>query len=127
MIKIKFLRFLIVGGINTLFGYLVFSFFLYINFHYSLATLLATICGVLFNFITIGKLVFNNNDNSLFFKFIGVYVIIYFLNVFFLKMFELFNVNLYLAAALLILPMAMVSFTINRKFVFKNGQGELLS
>jgi len=46
-LNIKFIRFFIIGLINTLFGYLMFALFIFLNFHYSIAVLLATILGVL--------------------------------------------------------------------------------
>lgn len=118
-IENKLIRFFIVGGINTIFGYSVFAILIFLKFHYSIATLLSVILGVLFNFKTTGKLVFENTNNFLIFKFIGVYVIIYILNVVSLKILEIIKVNMYLAGMLLILPMAIVSFMLNNKFVFK--------
>lgn len=115
----KFIRFLFVGGINTIFGYSLFAFFIFLHMHYTLASLLSTIFGVLFNFKTIGTLVFKSNNNSLIYKFVGVYTVIYLLNISFLKIFKLFNINMYLAGALIILPMALISFVLNKQFVFK--------
>lgn len=115
----KLIRFLLVGGLNTVFGYCIFAFFIYIGAHYSLAVLLTTILGVLFNFRTTGMLVFNNSDKRLFLKFIGVYGSLYFINVLMLKVFKLFMVNMYLAGALLVLPMALLGFFLNKKFVFE--------
>lgn len=119
----KFIRFLIVGGINTLFGYSVFALFIFLNFHYSIATLISVILGILFNFKTTGKLVFENNENTLIFKFIGVYIGIYFVNVIGLKMFNILKVDMYLAGVLLILPTAIISFILNKKYVFKQKSG----
>ena len=72
-VDILFIKFLAVGVLNTLFGYGIFALLLFIGLHYAVASILATICGVLFNFKTTGTLVFNNNDNRLIFKFISVY------------------------------------------------------
>lgn len=115
----KFIRFLIVGGINTLFGYLMFALFIFLNFHYSIASLSATVLGILFNFKTTGRLVFGNKDNLLIFKFFGIYTIIYLLNISILKVFSLYKVDMYLAGALLLVPTAVLSFLLNKHFVFK--------
>jgi len=117
--KNQFIRFLFIGGINTLFGYGIFSLFLFIGLHYSLAALLGTILGILFNFKTTGVIVFNSRDNSLIFKFFGVYGVVYVLNVLGLYLFSLAGVGAYISGALLILPMACVAFVLNKKFVFK--------
>ncbi|MDD3014207.1 MAG: GtrA family protein [Candidatus Gastranaerophilales bacterium] len=119
----KFIKFLIVGGLNTIFGYSVYALFLFIGLHYSIAILLAYLLGVLFNFKTTGILVFNNSNNILIFKFIGVYCIIYILNVFFLGIFDSLKFNMFLAGAILILPMALLSFILNKNLVFK-GENE---
>jgi putative flippase GtrA len=117
-IDYKFIKFLFVGGLNTIFGYLIYSFFLFIGLNYVLATLLATIAGVLFNFKTTGVLVFKINDNKLLWKFFGVYAVVYALNIFFLSIFNHLNINLYIAGFILLLPMALVSFYLMKRFVF---------
>lgn len=121
----KFIKFLIVGVLNTVFGYSLYAFLLkFMGFHYSLAVLFSTVMGVLFNFKTTGKLVFNNSKNTLIFKFIGVYIVIYALNTGFLSIFDKYKFDLYIAGAILILPMAIISFVLNKKFVFEGKNNE---
>ncbi|MFA5793885.1 MAG: GtrA family protein [Candidatus Brocadiia bacterium] len=119
MLNHQFIRFLIVGGVNTVFGYSIYALFIYIGLHYTIAALASTILGVLFNFKTTGIFVFKSNRNSLLFKFIGVYAVIYLLNIACLKIFNMLEVNMYLAGAILILPLAVLSFILNKKYVFK--------
>lgn len=116
----QFQRFIAVGILNTFFGYGMFALFIYLQLHYSVASFLATVLGVLFNFKTTGKIVFESHDNGLIFRFFGVYGITYIVSVFFLYIFEQFAINMYLAGALLLLPMAVFSFLMNRHFVFQN-------
>ena len=80
--NLRFIRFLIVGGLNTAFGYLVFAVFIWLDFHYSAATSLSTVIGIVFNFFTTGRLVFKNSNNRLIFKFFAVYGITWLINVF---------------------------------------------
>lgn len=115
----KFIRFLFVGGLNAAFGYSVYAILIYLHVHYSLAALMATILGVLFNFKTTGRLVFKSKNNRLLFKFIGVYAIIYVINVASLKVFNFFKVDMYLAGAAMLLPMAAIAFILNKNLVFK--------
>ena len=119
LINNKFIRFLVVGGINTIFGYFIFALLLYVGLHYSIAAMGATVLGVLFNFKTTGRLVFNSHDNRLILKFISVYVVLYVINVFVLKIFKSYEMNLYLAGALMLLPMALLGFFLNKTLVFK--------
>lgn len=118
MIQNRFLRFLVVGGINTLFGYSVYALLLFLQFHYSLAAVVATILGILFNFKTTGRIVFNSRDNRLLFKFIGVYAVVCLVNILALKVFDVFQVDLYLAGFIMIFPMAILGFFLNKMFVF---------
>ena len=48
----KFILFLCVGLLNTLFGYSIFAFFLWIGVHFTISALISTIAGILFNFTT---------------------------------------------------------------------------
>lgn len=119
MLKQQAVRFLAVGAINTLFGYSIYALFIFIGFNYMYAVLLATIAGILFNFKTIGRFVFENNDNSLLLKFIGVYGVVYLLNISLIKGFSFLGADYYLAGFIALFPCALVSFVLNRQFVFK--------
>jgi putative flippase GtrA len=114
----QLIRFLFVGGLNTLFGYGAFALFLSLRVHYSLAALLATVLGILFNFKTYGTLVFGNSDNRLLFKFLGVYGTTYLLTVSSIAVLKSFSMSALAAGAILAVPMALISFVLNRRFVF---------
>ena len=115
-----FLKYLIVGGINTLFGYGAFVLLLSVGLHYALASFLATCAGILFNFNTTGRIVFNNSDHRLLFRFLLVYAILYAINVLLLKLMVIYTINLYLGSAATILPMAFLAYLLNKKFVFNS-------
>jgi putative flippase GtrA len=114
-----FVRFLLVGLLNTLFGYSIFAVLIYFGFHYTIATLLSTVLGVLFNFRTIGTLVFKNSRGHLIVKFIAVYAIIYCLNIAFLKILNMWSFNMYIAGLVLLFPMAVTAYFLNKHFVFR--------
>ncbi len=114
----SFLRFLIIGGINTAFGYGLFSLLLFIGIHYSFASALGTIGGVLFNYQTTRHLVFTSKQKNKLVHFSLVYLLIYILNITCLTIFDHLQVNLYLAGAILILPMAILGFLLNKIWVF---------
>ena len=116
----QFLRFLVVGAVNTAFGYSIFAVLILLHLHYTVAALLSTICGVLFNFKTTGVLVFKNKDNRLIFRFFGVYLITYLLSIGSLRVFEIAGIGSLVAAAIMILPVSFVGFLLMRKFVFKS-------
>ena len=56
----QFVRFVLVGILNTAFGYGVYCLMLWIGLSYWWATLIANVLGVLFNFKTTGVLVFKS-------------------------------------------------------------------
>lgn len=117
----KFVRYMLVGVLNTAFGYLIYSALIYLGLHYSVAVLISTVLGVLFNFKTIGTLVFKSHNNALIFRFISVYILTYFLNVGGLKIFSMYHYNMYLAGLYMIIPMAVISFLLHNRFVFGEG------
>lgn len=124
-VKNKFIRFLFVGGLNTAFGYGIFASMLWFGLHYTLASFLSTILGILFNFKTTGVIVFDSHNNLLILKFFAVYGITYVLGVFGLYLFSLLRVSPYISGALLILPMACASFILNKKFVFETSKSRV--
>jgi len=118
LLKVKLVRFLLVGVMNAVFGYGCFAGFLYLGLHYSAALLLATILGVMFNFKSTGALVFGSKNNKLIFRFVLGYAVVYGVNVAGIAALKLVGVNPYLAGIALIVPMALLSFVINNRYVF---------
>ena len=121
----KLIRFFFVGGINTVFGYCLFAFFLFIGLHYAIAGFIATILGIMFNFKTYGVLVFKNKNNKLIFKFILVYFITYCIGIFFIWLFSLININHYIALAIITIPNALLGFYLNKKLVFEKKEQQI--
>lgn len=115
-----FVRFLAVGMLNTAFGYSVFAASFWLGFGNTLSALLATIFGVLFNFKTTGVIVFKSRENTLIFSFFGVYALTYIFNLAGLYLLNRAGLDSYAAAAVLALPAALMSFTLNKKLVFRD-------
>lgn len=118
----RFLRFIVVGGVNTVFGYSIFALLILLHVHYAIAAFLSTVCGVLFNFLTTGHFVFGNRDASRLPRFFGVYAVSYVVGVLLLRLSEILQIDVLVAAAVLALPMAVFSFTLNRLFVFRTTE-----
>lgn len=114
----QLIKFLLVGIINTLFGYSIFALLILLEVHYLLASLLSTIAGILFNFKTIGTIVFKNKDKGLIFKFFMVYTAVYLFNISFLRILNGLNINMYFSGGIVLIPLALISFILNKKFVF---------
>ena len=114
----RFIIFLLVGGLNTIFGYGIFALCIYLKFHYSLASLISTVLGILFNFKTTGVIVFKNNNNSLIFRFFLAYGISFCIGLCLLFLLNQIGINNYIGGALLILPGAVIAYTLQRLLVF---------
>jgi len=114
-------KYLLVGGLNTAFGYCVFVTFLFFGLHFSLAVLISTILGVLFNFQSYGRLVFQNHSVNLLGRFIFVYTIIYFTNILLILLFERLVFNLYYSGALAMSFSTILGFNLNKRYVWKKS------
>ena len=120
LLKNKFFRFLLVGGLNTVFGYLIFSVVIYFVRNLYASIILANIIAVAFNFKTYGKLVFHSDDKSRIYRFVLVYVVVISTQMISIKGLGYFLQinNPYIAAGIVTLPIALMSFVLMRKFVF---------
>lgn len=124
--KKQFITFLFVGAINTLFGYSVFAFFIFFKISYYLAFLFAGLLGVMFNFITTGRIVFKNKDFNLLYKFILISIVLYFLHIILVKMFNVYINNFYISGLMTMGLTALLAFYLNKKiFTIKNTVNNL--
>lgn len=116
----KFIRFVLVGGLNTSFGLGVYCLMVYFGFSYIWATLISQVLGVLFNFLTTGTLVFEKNEKKLIFRFFASYIITYFVNVGMNRALQItLGLNEYLSGVGAIIVSAVASFFILKYFVYK--------
>ena len=114
-----FQKYILIGGVNTLFGYGIFALCLFLGFHYSLSVLIATVLGVLFNFQTYGRIVFEGHSNRLIGRFVSVYILIYFINVLLIALLDFFRVDLYIAGVIVLFPTAYLGYLLNKRLVWK--------
>lgn len=114
---------MLVGGLNTAFGYTVFAICILIGTPYQLAALVSTVLGVLFNFKSYGALVFASHDNRLIFRFIAVYGICYLVGLVPLAWAKAHGVPILWMGAICVLPMAALAFTLQRVLVFHRSGG----
>lgn len=112
------MRFLCVGLLNTAVGYGLFALFLWSGLPYPAAIGLATVLGVAFNFQTTGRLVFSGAPLSRLLRFAAVYVVIYLVNVSAVAVLLLWGLSVYVANAFVILPLALLAYLLQRRFVF---------
>jgi putative flippase GtrA len=114
----QFLRFLVVGAVNTAFGYGVFALLTWLGLPYPAAIGLATVAGVAFNFQSTGRLVFGGAPRSRLVRFVAVYAVVYLLNLLAVAGLLRLGLNVYTANALAVLPLALIAYMLQRTFVF---------
>jgi len=115
------ISFMLVGLLNTIFYYIVYSTIIFFGYDYKLAVFIATIIGIIFSFNTFKKFVFTNASsygNKLFYKFLAAYIILYLVNIIFIKVFYNMGADYYYAGFFAIFPYTVLSFLSNKFYVF---------
>lgn len=126
----KFLKFIIAGFINTIFGFSIYSFLIFLNTDYKLSIFISTVAGIFFNFFSYRK-VFDKKfifkfNNFIFIKFLITYSIIYFLNIYLLESIILFlDNNFYLAQIFSLIPCIIVNWLLLNLFVFRHYEKKI--
>lgn len=112
-------KFVVVGGINTAFAYLVYAAFVLAGAFPWLANLLALVLGILFSFMSLGKFVFGKTDIRSFIRFVASWVAVYIVQT--CVIYLLMHLGLTaIVAGLVVLPVtAVISFLIQRFIVFR--------
>ncbi len=111
-------RFILVGGLNTLFGYMLFAAFITIGFNYVYAMLFTMCIGVLFSFKTTGKWVFKNSDKTLLLKFVLLYGVLYLVSIFLLRRLNNVFDNMYLIGFFTVMVTSVLSFLGSKYLIF---------
>jgi putative flippase GtrA len=112
----RFLGFLLAGGINTLFGYGVYSAQVLLDVAPHVAVTVSTVAGVLFNFLTTSA-VFHSRDLRRLPRFLAVYGFMLSLNILLLEAGMRAGLGPLLAQAI-VLPIFTLTFLALRRFVF---------
>jgi len=115
----QFLRFLMVGGVNTAFGYSVYAAAIFAGLRPTLALACAMVCGVVFNFFTTGRLVFREQAGNAFPRFVLAYGVIYLVNLGLLHLATRLGAGPLLAQALVTPPTVVFTFGLMKLVVFR--------
>ena len=118
----RFLRFLVVGGVNTVFGYSVFALLYLAGLAPQLAIVIATVIGVNFNFLTTGRLVFGNRTWRKLLPFWFGYGVALAVNLFLAELLLRSGVNALLTQALCMPIYVVTAYYVNAHFVFSRAQ-----
>lgn len=116
----RFIRFLVVGGLNTLVGYGIFATLILIGLPTAAAIVIGTILSVLFNFQSTGRAVFRNSAGSQLPRFLAVYVVQTGLNVAAVSGLERAGVNPLIGGFIVLPFLVVLTFLAMRRFVFNS-------
>jgi putative flippase GtrA len=114
----RFVRFVVVGGLNTLFGFVVYSILALSDLSTLMVLIVSNLIGIAFNFVTTGGLVFREMSLTkipLFLICYGVIFVIYLELIQWLS--PIFGGRI-VAMAIIVLPMAILTYFIQSWFVF---------
>ena len=115
----QFLRFLVTGGLNTAFGYLIYVVGLWARLAPEMALLVATMAGAVFNYMTTARFVFRHRTLSRLGPFVCTYALVYVINAGVIRLVLSTGIAPALAQALLVPFMAVLSFVLFRTLVFR--------
>jgi putative flippase GtrA len=118
----QFVRFLIVGVLNTCVGYGFFVLFTLLKLGPTVALALSYVVGVLFNYMTTGKLVFGARGFGRLPLFVAVYGLTFLFNLWSLRFLLSMGFFQILAQAMLLPLTVILSFALNKIFVFRATQ-----
>jgi len=118
MFKHRFVRFLIVGTVNTFLSYGLYAALLFVGLSYIYANLIALIAGIIYSFRSQGAFVFYNRDKRRFGRFVVSWGVIYAANVLSIKEIMELGFDPYVAGAMALPLIVVASYFIQKLFVF---------
>jgi putative flippase GtrA len=115
----QFIRYLVVGGLNTALAYLIFAALLLAGLDYKWASLLQLLIGLAISFTTQGTLVFQNATRWTFAKYVIAWGFLYLFNIGLIKLLMTgASISAYLAGAIALVPVTLLSYVVLKFAVF---------
>ena len=122
LLDVRGIRFILVGGLNSLFGFTVFSLIAYTGGSTWQALLGSTVAGIVFNFFTVGGIVFRDMGLSRVPRFVLAYLGIFWVNLECIEFVSQFlQLHKITTQAILLAPMALGSYLVMSKLVFRSA------
>lgn len=119
----RIIKFLSVGVLNTVFGYAIYAVLIFVNVPYLIALFAATAAGVIFNYLSFGRIVFHGHGGWFVFgKFVIAYALIYGVNAMLLKsLTKDFLFSPYVGQIICIPLSVLLSWLLMTYWVYKKG------
>lgn len=119
-----FLRFLIAGGVNTLFGWVIYAASVLLGAQPWLALIVSTVTGIAFNFLSLGGYAFRDMAMSRLPRFLLSYGFIYVTNLGCLHLLKQWVDHPIWGQLILTPPMALLSYFLLSRMVFTGKQAQ---
>lgn len=116
-----FVKFLLVGLLNTAFGSGVYAGLIYAGLPIWAALIAGNAAGIAFNFFTTGRLVFSDAAFHRFPRFVTAYLICYVINYAFIRALLKMHMGAIESQLLMAAPMALLSFYMMSRYVFDSS------
>jgi putative flippase GtrA len=117
----KFIAYLAVGGVNTVFGYSAYAALLLTGVAPSIAVIGSTITGMAFNFASLGSL-FGSRARHRLLRYVLTYGVLLGANLALLHIIMGIGIGPFLGQGVVVVILAPLSFLIMRRFVFAGVQ-----
>ena len=119
------IRFLFVGGLNTLVGYGVYALLVYIGVNYLVANTISTIIGIAHSYLWNRYFTFKSKNKAVkeITKFVSVYAVSYLIGMLTLFIFkDKLNISAYLAGLINLVITTLISYFGHKYISFKEGE-----
>lgn len=114
----RFFVFLMVGALNTLFGFLAYALFIVLRSPTWLALIGGNVAGMAFNFFTTGHFVFSDLSARRLPRFVAFYLLVYFANLELIGIVNRHTHDAIVSQAVLTPLFAVASYALLSKWVF---------
>ncbi|MGZ5194615.1 MAG: GtrA family protein [Ramlibacter sp.] len=114
----RFLRFIVAGGLNTLFGYAVYGAGIVLGAPVWASLLIGMVAGTVFNFFTTGGYAFRQLALRRYPRFVGCYLLVYAANLALIAGLSTWIADKLLVQAVLLVPLALFSYVLMARLVF---------
>jgi putative flippase GtrA len=118
----RLVRFLVVGGVNTVFGYSIFAVVYLLSDSHIAALIVSVLIGVTFNFFSIGAVVFRNLAGKRFVLFCLNYAVAFSANYLMLEALVATGMDPLVAQMICLPAFIAISYGLNARFVFRQPQ-----
>jgi putative flippase GtrA len=118
--KNRLLRFLVAGGVNTLFGYAVYGAGIVLGAPVWVALLIGMVAGTVFNFFTTGGYAFRQLALRRYPRFVACYLLVYAANLALIAALSTWVADQLLVQAVLLVPLALLSYVLMARLVFND-------